>query len=178
MKKSVNYHQPRLRQPGFTLLELLITTVLSAMLLLGTSSLFMTFMLGSARTNIQRQISAEGQQIIGTLEFQIRNAKSVDTCTNTKLEMTRLDNSKFSVCIDTTNHRIYYDPVSTMCDMTDTNLLNSTFVLSNDVSSNNISCPLPVNGKHIVNLWFSLSPKVDPSSLTTDFKAAILLRNS
>jgi len=68
------------KQPGFTLLELLITSLLGAMLLMGATAMFGLFMRNSSFTNIRKQINLEGQQILSVLEYNLRNARSVTGC--------------------------------------------------------------------------------------------------
>ncbi len=67
------------RKNGFTLLELLVATSLTVVLLLAVSSVFMTFLLADARTNLRRQIQSEGAEMISRMEFLLRNSKTV-TC--------------------------------------------------------------------------------------------------
>lgn len=63
---------------GFTLLELLITTLLGAMLLLGGTAMFGLFLRNSSATNVRKQINQEGKHIMGWLEYNLRNAQNVN----------------------------------------------------------------------------------------------------
>lgn len=81
------------RKPnGFTLLELLVATSLTIILLLGVSSVFMTFMLGEARTNVRRQVQSEGAEIISRMEFLLRNSRALTSCSSgSSISFTTMD---------------------------------------------------------------------------------------
>lgn len=156
--------------PGFSLLELMIATVLGSILLLTASSLFMTFMIGNANTNARRQMSAEGTQMLGTLEYHIRNAKSAhcDNSSTKKLTLTKLDGSKAQACFD--NPSLKFSSTTDNCDSE----LNSEFVV---VDSNQFTCTSSPNGKTTVKIEFSLGTSED-SNITETFSRVIQLRNS
>lgn len=157
--------------PAFTLLELLIATVLGSILLLTASALFMTFMIGNANTNARRQMSAEGVQMLGTLEFHIRNAKSA-VCSGSTLTLTRLDNSQASACFSGSPIKLNFNSTSATCS---TNPLNSNFVLV--AGSSSFSCTAAANGKQTVQVNFTLST-TEGGGITESFSRIIQLRNS
>lgn len=72
-------HLP-VRSAGFTLLELMITSLLGALLLMGATAMFGLFMRNSSATNIRKQINQEGQQVLSVIEFNLRNARTVSGC--------------------------------------------------------------------------------------------------
>lgn len=67
------------KKNGFTLIELLISTTLIVLLMLGISSLFMTFLIGSAKTNTKTTIKEEGVYALSQMEFLLKNARYVGT---------------------------------------------------------------------------------------------------
>ena len=67
---------------GFTLIELLVVSSLVVLLLLSVSSMFMTYLVSNAQTNIRRQIKSEGNQMVSQLEFLFRSAQSVSYQSN------------------------------------------------------------------------------------------------
>lgn len=69
-------HLP-VRSAGFTLLELMITSLLGALLLMGATAMFGLFMRNSSATAIRKQINQEGQQVMSYMEYHLRNAQSV-----------------------------------------------------------------------------------------------------
>lgn len=71
------------RQPaknGFTLIELLIVITLSVMLLLTASTLFMTLLVGSSKTNSMQLIKSEGTSAMAQIEFLLRSAITIPDC--------------------------------------------------------------------------------------------------
>lgn len=62
------------RQLGFTLVELLIIVSLSVMLMLSSSALFLTFLLGSTKVSRSQTVKNEGEYAMAQMEFLLRNA--------------------------------------------------------------------------------------------------------
>lgn len=154
---------------GFSLLELMIATVLGAILLLTAGTLFMTFMIGNASTNARRQMSAEGTQMLGTLEYHIRNAKNA-VCTNgnTILTLTKLDGTTAQACF--AGNKLNFNRAGA-CG---TNALNTEYVTTGNSS---FACLTNPNGKQTVTVTFRLTVQ-DGSAIFTDFSRIIQLRNS
>lgn len=164
------------RLPGFTLIELMIATVLGSMLLLTAGSLFMTFMIGNANTNARRQMSAEGIQMLGTLEFHIRNAKSA-VCSNPvggfnkTLTLTQLDGDTTQACFNSASPPKLLFNATGACGV---NYLNSDFVT---MPSSSFSCSAAANGKETVTVQFGLSTS-EGGGITETFSRIVQLRNS
>lgn len=66
------------KQAGFTLLELLIIVSLSVMLMLSSSALFITFLLGNTKVNRMQSIKNEGEYAMAQMEFLLRNSLSLE----------------------------------------------------------------------------------------------------
>ncbi|NCN03643.1 MAG: type II secretion system protein [Candidatus Pacebacteria bacterium] len=64
-------------QAGFTLVELLVIVSLSVMLMLASSALFLTFLLGSTKVNRTQLIKNEGEYAMSQIEFLLRNAVQI-----------------------------------------------------------------------------------------------------
>lgn len=163
---------------GFTLLELMIATVLGAMLLLTASTLFMTFMIGNANTNARRQLSAEGIQMLGTLEYHIRNAKSA-VCAGNNLTLTKLDGTSAQACFSDLNPIKLNFNSNGSCG---SNPLNADSVISQTqtaplVFAPYFTCIQAANGKQTVEIQFTLKTS-DDSSITAPFSTIVQLRNS
>lgn len=170
--------------PGFSLLELMIATVLGSILLLTASSLFMTFMIGNAKTNARRQMSAEGTQMLGTLEYHIRNAQSagvgasspLDTCDGVPrpyLTLNNLKNVKKSACFS--GNGLYFFSDSHACSADASKKLNSDTVVLTGTQS--FTCSKATNGKQTIKIDFTLGPNED-TSITAPFSTIVQLRNS
>jgi len=178
--------------PGFTLLELMIATVLGSILLLSASAMFMTMMIGNATTNARRQMSAEGTQMLGTLEYHIRNAKSAvvgsvagdGTCignTGTYLTLSNLQGPPMSACFTksppgTNIDKLSFDRTSATCINLVENKLNSTFVVIKDPTPK-FTCTKAANGKQTIKIDFTLGTSED-ASITAPFSSIVQLRNS
>lgn len=153
------------KQAGFTLLELMITTILGALLLLGASSMFLVFISGNATTNVRRQINQEGQQIISTMEFRLRNAKEVINCSgaNTTIEYKDIENVARELKLE---GGIF---------IADASALHSVFVASSD--SQPFTCIQdPTTGKQKVTISFTLTKA--GTSLSQVFFTNVEVRNT
>jgi prepilin-type N-terminal cleavage/methylation domain-containing protein len=184
---------------GFSLLELMVATVLGAMLLLTASAMFMTFMIGNASTNVRRQMSAEGTQMLGTLEYHIRNAADAavggDTAisqsctaagkTGKYLTLTNLGGSTTTTACFLSDNKLYFHPGQTGvgCGVAEANALNSAkvpIVPITTVTPNTpvFTCTQAANGKKTIKIEFTLSPSIDASGITAPFSTIVQLRNS
>lgn len=186
---------------GFSLLELMVATVLGAMLLLTASAMFMTFMIGNASTNVRRQMSAEGTQMLGTLEYHIRNAAdatvgpntSTQTCTTTGSTGTHLiltnlgGGTKTTACFGNVteggidNKRLFFYPGQTVspptCIVNATNALNSVKApISPTTDSYKFTCTQAANGKKTIKIEFTLGS--EDSAINAPFSTTVQLRNS
>ena len=80
---------PSKLKSGFTLIEMMIVISLMVMLLLTSTSLFFTSLIGSSKTNASAQVKQEGDFALGQMEFLLRNAIQVQgNCTLGMTEIT------------------------------------------------------------------------------------------
>ncbi len=63
---------------GFTLVELMVVASLSVMLMLTVTSVFLTFFISDARTEVIGEITDEGDYALSQMEFLLRNAVSLE----------------------------------------------------------------------------------------------------
>ena len=168
-------HSNQAKNNGFTLIELLITTSLTVLLLLGISSLFMTFLLGSAKTNTRKTIKEEGVQALSQMEFLLKNAHYIDetvsTCTNGMSSITIISLDGGSTTF------------STLADASDENhnkvASNSSFLTSSSVT---ISNPLTFDcsgtvGNRQIKINFGLE-KITPDGTSSQlFSSTVNMRN-
>lgn len=85
---------PNTNQTGFTLVELLITTSLTVMLMLTITTMFMTFLIGNSKTNIRKNIKEEGLTALSQMEFIMKNAYYVSSAcpsSGPTIDITSLD---------------------------------------------------------------------------------------
>lgn len=77
-------HSPHHRhQAGFTLVELLMVTALSVMIMLTATAMFMTFLIGNTKTSTAKLVKAEGDFALNQMAFLIRNAIELEPTTDT-----------------------------------------------------------------------------------------------
>jgi type II secretory pathway pseudopilin PulG len=77
--KSQTVHQSH-QAHGFTLIEVLVITTLTVIILPSTVVLFMTFLLNQARLTQKQKIKAAGDNALKQIEQAVRGAKKVDPC--------------------------------------------------------------------------------------------------
>ena len=66
------------REGGFTLIEMLVVTALSVIILIGASSLFLSSLVSSAHKDTVTAVKQEGDFAVGQMEFLLRNAISIE----------------------------------------------------------------------------------------------------
>ncbi len=67
---------------GFTLIEILVITGLTVILLLSASAIFMTFLLNQSLVTQKQQIKIEGDNALKQMVQVIREAKDIENCEN------------------------------------------------------------------------------------------------
>lgn len=167
------------RKNGFTLLELLVATSLTVILLLGVSSVFMTFMLTEARTNLRRQVQSEGAEIISRMEFLIRNSKALTSCTTaSSIQFTTVEQgggASNTITLSQSGTDVRYQ-LDTASGVGTPVVLNSP---ESKVNSLSFACTEDATtGKRVVIISFNLVRTDVGSSATESFKSYVQLRNS
>jgi type II secretory pathway pseudopilin PulG len=64
-------------QKGFTLLELLIVAGLSVMVMMTVTTMFLTFIVTSRKSNIKQKVHNEGEAALSKIEFILRNSQKL-----------------------------------------------------------------------------------------------------
>ena len=163
---------------GFTLIELLVVTGITAMIMLTATSMFATFLLSSARTNARRQLQAEGNEAIRRIEFVIRNAASVPTCTAADdISLSTLNNKTATITWDSgTNSLLLDDDISVNPAAA---RITSDSVIVSVLGSSIFTCTT-VNSAQYVDVSFRLQPaaSAEYSTIAQDFKTTIQIRNT
>lgn len=153
------------KQNGFTIIELLIVSGLSIVLMLTVSSLFMTFLVGSSTTNMRKTVYAEGNYAINQMAFLIRNALTIE-CKPSKVTLTSID--ALQTVFQKDSNRIA---------STSAKHGGNLYITSSDVTVNNLSfsCPAAGEAKYI-GIDFTLQHTAN-SSVLENFKSQVLVRN-
>jgi prepilin-type N-terminal cleavage/methylation domain-containing protein len=68
---------PRINNAGFTLIELLVVASLTVIIMLTVTTMFMTFIITSQKTNVEQRVSSEGENALSQIEFILRNSRKL-----------------------------------------------------------------------------------------------------
>ncbi len=164
-------HTQSSKSAGFTLIEILITTSLTVLLMLTITSMFMTFLVSNSKTNIRKDIKEEGLHAMSQIEFILKNAYYIDettyTCSTgmTQIEVISLDGG-------ITNFSNQGGKIAS----------NSATLTSSAVTLTNLNfdCSGPAGNRQVkvsFNLQKNAPTLSDDSSLTETFESTINIRN-
>jgi prepilin-type N-terminal cleavage/methylation domain-containing protein len=153
---------------GFTLIELLIVTTLMVMIMLTVSSLFMTFLLGNARTNVRKQLKSEGAYALNQMEFMLRNAIYIEDgyCEGNPANEIRF----FSK--DSFDTRFHLDSTAGNRIASNSSFLTSAAVSATELTFNCVQ----ENDNKSVRINFTIA-KTEGSTLEEKFGTLVNLRN-
>ncbi len=161
------------KQAGLTLIEVIVVTAIAVMIILGATSLFLTFIVGSGRTTLQLRLRNAGTNALDKMEYHIRNAGNIEgSCTTnlSSLEIKSLNQTKTK--FQTDSNRIA--SVSTSLDP------NVTYYLTSDdltISNLNFDC-YQNNNVQYVEISFDLATENGGEGASTSLSSGILLRNT
>ncbi len=169
------------RQKAFTLLELLITTSVTALLMLGISSLFVTFLATAYKSRISQSLRESGNQALNQMIDMIRNASEITSVCEADnaldyVSMTNIDGLDTTLKIE--DNRIASTSTA----------LNSKFYLTESnsredyISNLLFTCYPTPEGKKYVEIEFTLSigdaeASNSARSTTLDFSSGVATRN-
>lgn len=156
------------RNLGFTLIELIVASGITALLLLTVTSMFATFLMSNVRTNLRRQLQNEGNSAMQQLEFQIRNASSA-RCSDDKLIINDgVEETTYFEYYDGNIDRIRIDYLSAQ----DQNLT------SDQVNVTSFTC-VHTDNPTVIDLKFTLSTlSTAENALSQEFSSKTLVRNT
>lgn len=169
------------RQKAFTLLELLITTSVTALLMLGISSLFITFLATAYKNRISQNLRESGSNAINQMTDMMRNASEISsTCVaNEPLNYIELINADgFDTTLKKEDNRIASISATT----------NGKFYLTessdnpNYISNLLFTCYPTPEGKKYIEIEFTLrtgdgEASNSARSTTLDFSSGLVTRN-
>lgn len=175
---------------GFTLIELLVVTALAIMLMLSASAVFMTFLIGSAKTNLSQKVKAEGNQAISQIKFLLRNARSLqpnlaaETCTTdmSSIAFESLDGLVTTLSVTT-------DPSDSQDKIASSSAENGNYFFTSgqttfiDTPPIQFDCYLGANNSHYVEVSFTLHQGQgnvtvsDRQNIVETFSTGVTLRN-
>ena len=165
---------------AFTLIEVLVVTALTVILMLSVTTLFLSFMASSSRTNLEQQIKSEGKTVMDHISYLLRNGRQITYCSSGIKEITiaNIDGYETTLLIENDGTA---DRIASTSSATDTVYLSS---VATSVSNLNFDCYESTMEKgQYVQVSFDLSlGQVDSSnpldSYTQTFSQGVLLRNT
>ncbi|MEA2056158.1 MAG: prepilin-type N-terminal cleavage/methylation domain-containing protein [Patescibacteria group bacterium] len=160
---------------GYTLIEVIVVVSISVIIILGSTALFLTFMIGNGRINLRQEIKANGNNSLNKIQFMLRNAKSISVCHTdlTSLSFQALDGG--ITTIENSNDRIASISTSVTPDVI-------YYLTSNEVTLDNLNfdCYQNQNAQY-VDVSFSLAKNNSDNShdiFEESFSSGIMLRNT
>lgn len=67
----------KINHRGFTLIEMMIVAGLSVMVMMTVTTMFLTFIVSSKKSNIKQKVHNEGEEALNKMEFTLRNAQKL-----------------------------------------------------------------------------------------------------
>lgn len=169
-------------QAGFTLIEFMIVTTLGIFLMLTASSVFLTIMVGRAKTATQQRLKAEGDYAMGQIEFLLRNAVALKpTVSNPAVTCTQSSDTN-EVVLQSMDGKITRITVQSNSAPTPNKIMSvsdgqTTILTSSAVnltSGPNFRCiDNPSAGNRYFNIQFTLSK----NNLEQTFSSSVNMRN-
>jgi prepilin-type N-terminal cleavage/methylation domain-containing protein len=169
---------------GFTLIELLVVASLTALLMLAASSVFMTFMIGSAKIRLSQKIRTQGNLALEQIQFLLRNTTQVtdnelgDVCLDSmsQIALLSLDGSK---TIIKTQDDGGIDKITLVTGTVASPIYSFLTADLADVSNLEFKCYTGEDSTNYVEVSFQLSKGVvpNPGSFSETFKTGVTIRN-
>ncbi|MPM50063.1 hypothetical protein SDC9_96797 [bioreactor metagenome] len=139
-------HKKQQAQMAFTLIELMITTAITSIILITVTGLFITFLASSYKIRLSQSVRESGNQALQSMVTQLRNAHSITNCQTGSITFTGPD-----------------DQESTFFEENDqiasSSALNGTYYLTNGKTGSN----------SLENLEFHCYPEEAPIYVQIDF---------
>lgn len=181
-----------MKNRGFTLIEMLVAVVITAVLMTVAGSSFFSMLRGATKTELIKEVKQNGDYAISIMDIKIRNARDVtSSCTlvgvtGNTLTITNPDNSQSTfACVTNSGVRRIQETITPVAGAPIANYItNSSVTIANNCNTPNLSftCKIGSDGKSkSVNILFSLlQPGVVTAvdQYTQNFNAQISLRNN
>lgn len=161
---------PQHSQSGFTLIEVLVMTGLTVILLLSASAIFMTFLLNQSLITQKQQIKNEGDNALKQMIQVLRQAKTIENCDTGESELTFTDIANNQGRFYLASNRIASESSQPTIYLTSDNIQVTNFLAN---------CSLSYES-YLVNFQFTLSnntPNFGEDPIQQTFTANVSLRN-
>lgn len=179
LPKRVPSHSDRLHsQAGFTLLEFLVVTSISVVLLATVSAFFMTFIVGSTKSAFEQKAKLEGERAMERMTHLVRNARTINSLCMAGLNTIEFENSDGGVTIlsaidgriastSATTGKVYY--------------LSSDFAALEPADTIVFNCLEGENKQNYVEIYFKLKRGTgatnDQETIMREFRSGVAVRN-
>lgn len=177
MQKTCTTSQSLLKRAkrGFTLVELLVVTGITGLLLLTVSTMFMTVLVGRTQSGLRDQVHTEGNEIMGRIEFIVRNSVEVRDCETAGQPPVFVTISSDEVVFGQNAGKLQM-----ITNGTTPENLNSDSVNVDQPSGFTIDCKqTPGTNKKYVELTLVLKhAETSDATITETFESIVQLRNS
>lgn len=167
---------------AFTLLELLITTSITALLMLAISSLLITFLASAYKSRLSQSLREAGNQAMNQMLEMLRNANEISSpCQSQEYlsEISLINTDGLSTTFREENDRIASVSGQQTFYLTQSPVAQDVDYLR-DLRFN---CSLTPSGKKYLSVSFTLqrgqtnSPMNNPRSAFLDFHSGVVTRN-
>lgn len=173
--KSSKHHRNTL---GFSLIEVIVVTALTILILFSTVIMFLTFLINQARLTQRQKVKTAGDNALKQIEQAVRGAQEITTCEEnmSTLEWISLAETPgvIEVVDDSGNNRIASQ------SGTETYLLTPENIIA-DPAEIRFDCYSTTRESNFVTVRFSLSTKDDEGlmneQLRQNFQTSIDIRN-
>ncbi len=167
-----------LPQSGFTLLEILVFTGLTSILLLSASAIFMTFLVNQSAIMQRQKIKIEGDNALKQMTQILREAKTVENCPGSAqrvvYENVFREQGEFYI------HNYFHDG-NEMSRIASKSSSGTVYLTSEDFAASNFSADCRVKDEsYLLKIKFSLSskgPDFEAHPFTQTFENSVSLRN-
>lgn len=163
---------PAPSRSGFTLIEVLVITGITVILLLSASAIFMTFLLNQSLVTQKQKIKIDGDNALKQITQVLREARTIENCAQVEADEAIV----FSDILG--NQGEFY---ITDDRLASESALQTVYLTSDDLRAFNFSanCSLSQDS-YLVKIQFSLAddePSFSQNPLQQTFEANVSLRN-
>lgn len=168
---------------GFTLVELLVSTAILGIILVGVSTLFMQSLTASARNNQRQELRSEGQFAIDVMSTIIRNAKLIEPCGSSP--STPITSSEITVVgVDnlTSVFNLAQNPITKNMQIASNSSIPQDARITSDtteiIANNLFTCATNSNQQPYVTIRFTASKQNSlDQTLEQSFRHTVVTRN-
>ena len=179
LPQSEPLHTSRFKtQAGFTLLEFLVVTSISVVLLATVSAFFMTFIVGSTKSAFEQKAKLEGERAMDRMTHLIRNARRINSTCTSGLNSIEFENADGGITtLSASSGRI----ASTSATTGKVYYLSSDFAALDPADTIIFNCLEGENKQDYVEIYFKLKRGTagtnNQETIIREFRSGVAVRN-